>query len=360
MKRKTWTGLLVVVAVVAAGSWYLSRGALSGADGTVADATYRTTTIVRRSISSTVLATGVIRPRVGAEVRVGSRVSGILSELHVTIGDLVPAGHLLAVLDPTEFRARRNQAAAQLETATTEHDFAALELDRTRQLLEEEIITQAEYDTADRAFQTASTRVKQAEAALESAEIQLGYTRITAPIGGVVASVSTQVGETVAASFASPTFVTIIDLDRLEVWAYVDETDIGRVEVGQRAIFTVDTYLDTDFEGTVTAIQPAAEIIDNVVNYVTLIEIGPTNGKTLRPEMTTSVNIILEGRDDVLALPNGAVRRDSEGAFAYVPGPTGPERRAIRTGYRGVDFTEVLEGLEEGDEVVVGSVTNRN
>ncbi|MCK5650376.1 MAG: HlyD family efflux transporter periplasmic adaptor subunit, partial [Gemmatimonadetes bacterium] len=156
------------------------------------------------------------------------------------------------------------------------------------------------------------------------------------------------------------TFVTIIDLDRLEIWAYVDETDIGRVEVGQRASFTVDTYMDTDFEGTVTAIRPKAEIVDNVVNYVTLIEIGPTNGKTLRPEMTTSVNIILEGRDDVLALPNGAVRRDSEGAFVYVPGQMGPERRAIRTGYRGSDFTEVLEGLEEGDEVVVGSVTNRN
>jgi macrolide-specific efflux system membrane fusion protein len=224
----------------------------------------------------------------------------------------------------------------------------------------EEVITQAEFDAANLAFQTAAARVRQAEAALESAQIQLGYTRITAPIGGVVASVSTQVGETVAASFASPTFVTIIDLDRLEVWAYVDETDIGRVQVGQRATFTVDTYLDTDFGGTVTAIQPAAVIIDNVVNYVTLIEIGPTNGKILRPEMTTSVNIILEGLDDVLALPNGAVRRDSEGAFAYVPGPTGPERRAIRTGYRGSDFTEVLEGLEEGDVVLVGSVTNRN
>jgi RND family efflux transporter MFP subunit len=358
--KKIWAGVFVVIVAGAVGSWYLGRGALSGTDGAVANATYRTTTIERRNISSTVLATGVIRPQVGAEVRVGSRVSGILKELHVTIGDMVPAGHLLAVLDPTEFGARRDQAAAQLETAITERDFAALELDRGRQLLAEEVITQAEFDAADMAVQTAAARVRQAEAALQSAEIELGYTRITAPIGGVVASVSTQVGETVAASFASPTFVTIIDLDRLEVWAYVDETDIGRVEVGQRATFTVDTYLDTDFEGRVTAIQPAAVIIDNVVNYVTLIEIGPTNGKTLRPEMTTSVNIILEGLDDVLALPNGAVRRDSGGAFAYVPGPMGPERRTIRTGYRGSDFTEVLEGLEEGDEVLVGSVTNRN
>ena len=175
-----------------------------------------------------------------------------------------------------------------------------------------------------------------------------------------MASVSTQVGETVAASFASPTFVTIIDLDRLEVWAYVDETDIGRVEAGQRATFTVDTYLDTEFSGVVTAIQPAAEIVDNVVNYVTLVEIGPTNGKTLRPEMTTSVNIVLEGRENVLSLPNGAVRRDADGAFAFVPGTIGPERRTIKTGYRGSDFTEVLEGLVEGDAVVVGSVATFN
>jgi RND family efflux transporter MFP subunit len=358
--KRIWIGLLVVVVVGAIGSWYFGRGSLSVTDAAAASADYRTTTITRRNISSTVLATGVIRPRVGAEVRVGSRVSGILQQLHVTIGDFVEAGHLLAVLDPTEFEARRNEADALLETAITERDFAALELDRGRQLMAEEVITPAEFDSVDRTYQMAVAQVRRAEAALESAEIQLGYTRITAPIGGVVASVSTQVGETVAASFASPTFVTIIDLNRLEVWAYVDETDIGRVEVGQTAKFTVDTYLDTDFEGTVTAIQPAAVIIDNVVNYVTLIEIGPTRGRTLRPEMTTSVNILLEGMDDVLALPNGAVRRDSEGTFAFVPGPAGPERRGIRVGYRGGQFTQVLEGLAEGDEVILGSVTNNN
>ena len=360
MTMKFWIGSLVIVVLAVLGYWALGSGRLAGADVPAADAGYRTKTVERRSVGSMVLATGVIRPRVGAEVQVGSRVSGILKELHVTIGDQVPAGFLLAVLDPTEFEARRDQAAAQLETAIVERDFTALELNRTRQMLGEEVVTQAEFDAADRAFNMAKTQVRQAEAALESAEIQLGYTRISAPIGGVVASVSTQVGETVAASFASPTFVTIIDLERLEVWAYVDETDIGRVEVGQQATFTVDTYLDTDFSGVVTAIQPAAEIIDNVVNYVTLIEIGPANGKTLRPEMTTSVNIFLEGRDDVLALPNGAVRRDSDGVFVYVPGAMGPERRAIRTGYRGSDYSEVLEGLEEGEVVINGSVATND
>jgi macrolide-specific efflux system membrane fusion protein len=356
MNTKLWIGLIVVVVAGATGVWAFGRGTLSGADAPPAEESYRTETIQRRQIGSTVIATGVIRPQVGAEVRVGSRVSGILKELHVTIGDFVPEGFLLAVLDPTEFEARRGEAEARLETATAEKNYWGLELGRAREMLPEAVITQAEFDAVDRSFNTAVAQVSQAEAALESAEIQLGFTKITAPIGGVVASVSTQVGETVAASFASPTFVTIIDLDRLEVWAYVDETDIGRVEVGQSATFTVDTYMGTDFTGTVTAIQPAAEIVDNVVNYVTLIEIGPTEGKTLRPEMTTTVNIQLDGRDNVLTLPNGAVRRDSEGAFAYVPGPLGPVRRAIRTGFRGSAYTEVLEGLEEGEEVIVGSV----
>jgi macrolide-specific efflux system membrane fusion protein len=360
MTNKIWLGAVAIAIVAAAGYWALGRAALSGADTPTPSASARTEAVLRRDLGSTVIATGVIRPQVGAEVQVGSRVSGILKELHVTIGDQVPAGHLLAVLDPTEFEARRNQAAAQLETATADRSFALLELERARQMLPENVITQAEFDAVERSFNIAEAQASVAEAALESAEIQLGYTRITAPIGGVVASVSTQVGETVAASFASPTFVTIIDLDRLEVWAYVDETDIGRVEVGQTATFTVDTYMGTDFTGTVTAIQPAAEIVDNVVNYVTLIDIGPTDGKTLRPEMTATVNISLEGRDDVLSIPNGAVRRDAEGAYAYVPGVEGPVRRAIRTGYRGSSYTEVLEGLEEGEEVIVGTVQTVN
>jgi RND family efflux transporter MFP subunit len=285
-------------------------------------------------------------------------VSGVLQTLNVSIGDEVVANETLARLDPTEFQARFDQAAAALETAAVEERFAGIDRDRARELKDRAVIAQAELDSMERRYQVAAANLSQAQANLRSAQIQMDYTVIRAPVSGVVASVSTQVGETVAASFASPTFVTIIDLDRLEIWAYVDETDIGRVEVGQEARFTVDTYPGTDFHGTVTAIQPKAEIVDNVVNYVTLIEIGLAEGKTLRPEMTTTVNILLDGRTDVLTLPNGAVRRDSEGIFAFVPGPEGPERRAIQTGYRGSDYTEVLDGLEEGEEVLVGSVPN--
>jgi RND family efflux transporter MFP subunit len=321
---------------------------------------YSTARVVRRDIGSTVLATGVIRPMVGAEVQVGSRVSGILQRLNVSIGDEVQAGQVLAELDKLEYQARYDQALAGLETARVDAHFAAVDADRARELHAQGVITDGELDGPERNLQLADASFNQAEANARSSQIQLDYTVIRAPVSGVVASVSTQVGETVAASFASPTFVTIIDLDRLEIWAYVDETDIGRIEVGQPATFTVDTYSGTDFQGTVTAIQPKAEVVDNVVNYVTLIEIGPTEGEILRPEMTTTVNIILEGREDVLTLPNGAVRRDADGLFAFVPAGLELERRAIQTGYRGRDYTEVVEGLEEGDEVVIGSVGNRS
>jgi macrolide-specific efflux system membrane fusion protein len=150
--------------------------------------------------------------------------------------------------------------------------------------------------------------------------------------------------------------VTIIDLERLEVWAYVDETDIGRVEVAQRATFTVDTYPSTEFSGVVTAIRPAAEIQNNVVNYVTVLEIGDIGDHVLRPEMTTTVNIQLEGPGSALAVPNGAVRRDEGGTHVLLRAPEGSIRKEIRTGYRGRTHTEVVEGLQEGDLVLVGEI----
>lgn len=327
----------------------------SAEDSTPVEA--RTATAERTSLGATVLATGVIRPQVGAQVAVGSRVSGVLRRLLVTVGDHVVQGELLAELDPTEFEARREQAEASLETAEVERDFARQQFERARGLIEGQVITQTEFDDAERAFRSSEARVREAQANVRSAGIQLEYTRIRAPISGVVATVSTQVGETVAASFAAPTFVTIVDLDRLEVWAYVDETDIGRVETGQTATFTVDTYPSTDFEGVVTAIRPQAEVQNNVVNYVTVLEIGEAGEHVLRPEMTTTVNIQLDAGGDVLAVPNGAVRRDDGGSHVLLPSAEGPVRRNVRTGARGRTHTEITEGLEEGDVVLVADNT---
>ena len=355
MKKITLTLSLTVVGVL--GCWYLTAEELAPS-GTERDAaSFRTVAATRQDIGSTVLATGVIRPKIGAEVRVGSRASGILERLDATVGEPVRKGQLLALLDSMPFRADYDEAEASLALALAQQTFAESQYDRAHQLSVSDAITATEFAEFERARAVSAAEVQRAEAQLESTRIRLSYTRIMAPISGVVASVSTQVGEAVAASFAAPTFLTIINLDRLEVWAYVDETDIGRVEVGQSARFTVDTYVDTEFTGTVSAIRPQAEIQDAVVNYVTVIQIDPGHGKTLRPEMTTSTNILLEGRTGVVAIPNGAVRKDSNGTFAYLLDTEGtPVRQPIAIGFRGRDDTEVIGGVEEGEMVVLGSV----
>jgi len=237
-----------------------------------------------------VKATGVIKPMVGAEVRVGSRVSGVVQRLFVRIGDRVEKGQLLAELDDRDLVAQRREALAALNLARANLDYARADLARKRNL--RELLSPAELDVAQRAFAVAEQQTAGARAALEAATTQLGYARIAAPIAGVVASIATQEGETVAASFAAPTFVTLLDLARLEVWAYVDETDIGRIRPGMPARFTVDTYGGEEFSGQVTAIYPKPEIRDNVVNYVTVIRFEAPRERVLRPEMTATVRVI--------------------------------------------------------------------
>jgi RND family efflux transporter MFP subunit len=243
---------------------------------------------------SQVKATGVIKPMIGAEVRVGSRISGVVGRLYVRVGDVVRDGQLLAEIDDRDLVARRNEAAAALELARANLDYARADLHRRQELNTAALLANADLDLARRAFAIADQQVAGAKAGLAFATTQLGYAKIFAPISGVVASVATQEGETVAASFAAPTFVTLVDLKRLEVWAYVDETDIGRIRVGQHATFTVDTYGDETFVGAVTAIYPKPEIRDNVVNYVTVIRFDPPRDRILRPEMTTTVRISID------------------------------------------------------------------
>ena len=348
--------------------------------------------VARRDIGRVVKATGVVKPMIGAEVRVGSRVSGVVRRLFVRIGDRVEKGQLLAELDDRELIARRDQAAASLAVSLATLNYTQADLERKRALSTAQLLAPSDLDLARQAHSVAEQQSNAARASLDDAATQLGYARIVAPIAGVVSSVSTQEGETVAASFAAPTFVTLLDLARLEVWAYVDETDIGRIQRGQGARFTVDTYGDHEFDGRVTAIYPQAEIRDNVVNYIAVVRFDPPRDRILRPEMTTTVRIALERREHVLALPLRAIRRDQGRTFVLcrrgsgdiggaasssaASGTTGRagssgggsgvaaqsgqpdqiERRAINVGVRDDTFVEIVDGLREGDEVLIGEV----
>jgi RND family efflux transporter MFP subunit len=348
--RKLTLGL-VAAAAVATPLVLWGRAAGRGPAEPEAPATVRAP---RREAPAYVKATGVVKPMIGAEVRVGSRVSGVVERLHVRLGDRVTRGELLAELDVRELRARRDQAAAALESARASLSFARTDLARRRELAAAGLIAPAELDLAERAAAVAEQQRGEAEAGLAYARTQVGYARILAPIAGVVASVATQEGETVAASLAAPTFVTLVDLARLEVWAYVDETDIGRIQVGQRAGFTVDTYPDQEFEGRVKAVYPRPEIRDNVVNYVTVVTFSTPPGRTLRPEMTTTVSITIEGHDDVLAVPRAAVRREEGRTVVYCRRGSEEMARPVTTGARDEAYWEIVDGLNEGEMVLVG------
>ncbi len=313
----------------------------------------QTAVAVRRDIGSTVLATGIIKPKVGAEVKVGSRISGVVKRLRANIGDYVKAGQVIAEIDDAELKAKLNQNLAAVNKARADFDYAKLNMERQKSLLEQNYIPRQTFDLAENSFKIAEAQLKQAEANAEVAKVQLSYTSIYALTSGVIASVSTQEGETVMAGLAAPTFVNIIDLTRLEVQVYVDETDIGKIQIGQEATFTVDTYSDTDFKGTVTAIYPKAVIQDNVVNYIVVVEISDFMDKILRPEMTATVTIQLETKKDVIAVPSRAIIRERGERFVAVIENGTRISKKIKTGWYDSNYTEVVEGLIEGETVLL-------
>ncbi len=303
--------LLVILSIglVLAGAVFFPRGvrADTSAPGAV---TAPAVPLASSDRAQIVKASGVVKPRVGAEVRVGSRLSGVVKRLHVQVGDPVRPGQRLAELDDRELLARRDEAEANHRSALAELRYVTSNLARQRSIAAARAISAGDLDQAERAFAVAEQQVAAAKAVLDYTQTQLDYTVIDAPIGGVVASVATQEGETVSASFSAPTFVTLIDLGRLEVWAYVDETSIGRVELGQRATVTVDTYGNEEFAGTVTAIYPKAEIRDNVVNYIAVVRFEPRPHRILRPEMTAIVHIAVS-QDTGNAPPAAASARST-------------------------------------------------
>lgn len=348
MKKSYWIiGILIIIAA----SFFVWFYIFKPNDKNEKD--FQTAGVVRRDIGSTVLATGIIKPKVGAEVKVGSRISGVVRKLRANIGDFVKAGQVIAELDNAELQAKLNQNIAALNKAEADYEYSKLNLERQKSLLEQNYISQQQYDLSENAFKIAEAQLKQAQANVEVAKVQLSYTTIYALTSGIIASVSTQEGETVMAGLAAPTFVNIIDLNRLEVQVYVDETDIGKIILGQEVTFTVDTYTETDFKGRVTAIYPKAVIQDNVVNYIVVVEIDDFQDKILRPEMTTTVIIHLETRKDVLTVPSRAITRERGERFVTVIEGDARVKKKIKTGWYDNSYTEVVNGLEEGEIVLL-------
>jgi macrolide-specific efflux system membrane fusion protein len=396
---------MVALTLAAAGAVLLLAAMLRGVGGDDRGG-QRTTVVERRTFNASVVAVGAVKAQIGAEVRVGSRISGRVRRLRANIGDAVREGQVLAELETDDLDAAVTQRRAELtlalarldasnrlapdEIARAEADLArfeasarlaAQEWTRQQSLLKERVTTEAEAqaarernavaqserDAAHRTLELERTtaveqrrqgeaEVARARAALDGAQVNRSFATIRAPISGIVASVATQEGETVAAGLSAPTFVTIIDLRRLQVSAYVDEVDIGKVRLGQHAGFTVDAYPSRDFNGKIVAIYPSATIQDNVVKYVVAVGIEDDSTGLLRPEMTATVRIILEARS-VLAIPTSAIVRDSGLSRVYVARDGPPEKRTVRVGWRDGPWAEVLNGLSEGEEILLNPPT---
>ena len=337
---------IVVVAVVAfAAHFRAGNGKLESAVTTAA--------VEKRDMGSLVQATGIIKPKVGAEVKVGARITGKVEHLYANIGDRVKKGQILVRLEQDDLKARADQAEASYLEAEAAFNKAKIDLERDKPLAQAGYISQQNIDVLQNVHDMAKARLMRAKADQDYAKAQLSYATITAPIGGTIASVTTQQGETVAAGLNAPTFITIIDLNKLEVNAYIDETDVGKIGVGQEALFTVDTFADKDFKGKVTAIYPRAVLQENVVNYITLISIENSEGK-LKPDMTANVTITLQKKKGVLAVPGAAVTREGGRKYVMLQAKDGKTtRREVKTGWKEGTYLEITSGLKEGDVVVV-------
>jgi macrolide-specific efflux system membrane fusion protein len=298
-----------------------------------------------------VLATGIIRLQVGGEVRVGSQLSGIVEELNVTVGSKINAGDVIARIDSRGLQARLEQARAQVAVLQQAVRRAEVELNRATQLDGEGLVPAS--DVEDRRLDLDETRARLQKALRDEAVVatDLTYAVIRAPISGTVASVTTQRGETVAAAFNTPTFATIIAGDALELVAMVDETDIGTVEVGNAVEFTVEAYPATEFIGHVKQIAPKGSIISGVVNFEVMITIDSALGK-LKPDMTANVSVRTAERE-AWVVPSQAVQRDGFDRYVLIEENGELVRRSVTIGTREFGFTEILQGLDTGDQVAI-------
>jgi len=274
-------------------------------------------------------------------------------EVEVTKRDVTAAEAELARAEAGLRIARAN--TSRVPVSRQQVKSAQAEVARTEATLRKVRAQQVDVELKRRAANATEAQVQQARAALREAETKLGYTQIHAPISGVVGSVTTQEGETVAAGLSAPTFITIVDLNRLEVHAFVDETDIGRIHETQEAVFFVDAHPNQEFTGRVTAIYPQAEIEQNVVEYDVVIEIDDTHG-LLKPDMTANVTIMMESRDDILTVPNAAIRREGGRQVVYIEDDGKFRPQPVEMGLRDSSYTEILSGVKDGDTVLTGEI----
>ncbi|MEW5806115.1 MAG: efflux RND transporter periplasmic adaptor subunit [Acidobacteriota bacterium] len=383
MNKRLISIIVILVVIVTAGTWYFFLRERNSTDR------YKTAKVEKGDIEERVAATGRIEALV--TVSVGSQVSGTIKELLADYNSIVKKGQVVAFLEPSIFMAQKKQAEANLASATSnlEKSEVALEeakrnLKRGEDLYIEKLISDSEIDALRSAYESAvaqlsvsRSQVKQAEASLSLAEVNLGHTVITSPIDGIVISRNVDAGQTVAASLQAPTLFTIAnDLTKMQVHSDISESDVGKIKEGQDVSFRVDAFPKEQFHGKVSQVRNAGVIVQNVVTYDAVINVDNKDLK-LKPGMTAYVSILVDRRENVLKIPNlslrfkpsnmpedGKLKFNSKGASGHPsisdmpviwilkdgkPIPIG-----VKTAITDGKFSEVMEGdLSEGDDVIL-------
>ncbi len=305
-KRNIWL-IALGIAVVAIAAIVIVRATKTANKELV----IRTHVVTEYTVENTVTATGTIEPV--ETVEVGTQVSGKVEKIYVDFNDVVKKGDLLAELDKQTLNQSLSRAKAGLTSAESQLNYAQLTYERTKQLYESNAATLAAYQEAQNTYTQAQMSKRNAQASYDQARVDLAYAEIYSPIDGIVLDRAVEVGQTVAASFSTPTLFTLAnDLTKMQVEADVDEADIGQVKEGQRVTFTVDAYTEDNFNGIVSQIRMKPTTTSNVVTYTVIID-APNPDQKLFPGMTASVTIVVEEQTG-LAVPAEA--------FTFTPDET--------------------------------------
>lgn len=301
MKRKTIIQIVSGVIIIAIAFFVIK--AFRSAKGEIK---FETTLVSKGDISNTVTATGTIQAV--KMVAVGTQVSGVIKKIYVDFNSTVKKGQILAKIDETPLRANLDQSRATVVSAAADLLFNKTNYERFKSLFEKQLIAKSEYDQAVLSYDQSKANLSNANSVYSKNKINLEYATIYSPIDGVVLNRAVDEGQTVAASFNTPTLFSIAnDLTQMRVEANVDEADIGQIKLGQRVEFTVDAFQDIKFAGTVTQIRLQPLVTANVVTYTVIIE-APNPDKKLMPGMTANANIFVQEAKGLLIVDSKALR----------------------------------------------------
>lgn len=358
------------------------------------------------NVSGFLQETGIIKAQVGAQISIGARATGTIRMLKVKVGDPVKKGQLVADIDDREIVAqiaslqdsirtieneikqenelypvKKSSLQKDIEINRSKYLFAKSSYEREKMLFDKGFSTTEQLDKAKTDMDVAYNNLKSSEIALEKlnkehnltldslkikldnakntlreTQVRLSYTKIYSPIDGIVTQVNADEGETIVAGLQVANLITVFNPNMLEMWIYIDETDIGKVKIGDNVEYTVDTYGDRKFEGVLSKIYYEPVVKDSIVYYLGIVPISLEDAKFLRPEMTTHVKIKVSEKKNVLTVKNGAIKFEAGEQVVYKVidrTKNKVERISVKVGIRGENRSEILSGLKEGDEVAV-------